>query len=164
MKKIAILIVYILSSIQVMAHNPAAASFYIFQSHQGWQMRAEFSWALQKVLTTTFPYLSEEAQVAEEDYIDCVADYMRINLQIRADGEMVDIKSIRQIPGDHGHSYTFLLELDGPAESCHVLITNLCLLELYPKQKNDVVLKSFMSTQEIVMTNEIRQHLFKLCG
>ncbi len=139
------------------------ATYYLFQQEDGWQMRTEFAWSLRNALVKTFPYLDEQkSQISDSDYTDCVLDYLEINLEITLDGKEFDYNTITQIPGTHGHSFAFLLEISGPLEGVHLKIQNDCLTELYRKQKNHVTIKTKRSSFDRLFTNKIRQYSFEI--
>ena len=164
MKKLIIIVLLSTLGQGVKAHNPAVASFYIFQMKDEWQMRVEFAWSLRNALTKSFPYLSEEKGLTDQDYMDCVADYLDIHLELSADEERLQIASIQQIPGDHGHSYTFIIGLQGKVNASTLLVKNQCLTELYRKQKNEVYLTTNTKTENRLLTKQNDEHLFVLEG
>lgn len=164
MKKLITAILIISWSLAAEAHNPAVASYYIFQMKDGWHMRTEFAWSLRNALTKSFPYLEEEEGITDEDYIDCVKDYLEVNLVLKADGVPLAIQTIQQIPGDHGHSYTFIIGLEGPVHAKEFEVKNKCLTELFRKQKNEVYLTTSYATQNRLFTSHDDEYVFVLEG
>ena len=163
MKKLIVLIIMVASDF-IYAHSPAAASFYLFQQDNVWQMRTEFAWSLRNALIESFPYLNEGVNESEDDYMDCVKDYLDINLKIKLDNSRFDYQSITQIPGSHGHSFSFVVKLIGPSKGHELIIENRCLTEIYRKQKNEVVLKFKGVKQKQIFTKDEEKFAFILEG
>ena len=161
MKKLIVLILTIVLTQNLDAHNPAMASYYLFQQEDGWQLRTEFAWSLRNALIKSFPYLSEEG-IEDSDYTDCVLDYLDINLEIKIDGTEMEYGEIMQIPGTHSHSFVFLLDLSGPKNGNHLEIHNECLTELYRKQKNHMIIKTREESYDRFFTRNMRSHSFQM--
>ena len=151
-------------SLSIKAHNPAVASFYIFQMKDQWTMRAEFAWSLRNALIETFPYLNESKDISEADFLDCVKDYLEIKVDMHADGQELVFESIQQIPGDHGHSYTFIVSLDGPVQVSKLQVNNKCMMDMYRKQKNDTYVTTNHTTLNKVFTKHDDEYVFVLEG
>ena len=112
MKKLILFVILLGFTQNISAHNPANASYYLFQQKDQWQLRVEFAWSLRNALNESFPYLKED-KLTDDDYKDCVMDYLNMNLDIIVDGKLLEFVNIKQIPGDHGHSYVFLMHSHG---------------------------------------------------
>ena len=162
MKKIIIIILSTISAQVLTAHNPAVASYYIIQQEGQWQMRTEFAWSLRNALVMNFPFLEENDKVTDDVYTDCVKDYLDVNLDMKLDGHKLEYSSIRQIPGSHGHSFSFLVDIIGPKNGKKLTVENQCLTELYNKQKNNITIKAYNKTHKHLLTKYNDLHVFEI--
>lgn len=137
------------------------ASYYLFQQDESWKLRTEFAWSLRNALVLSFPYLDEE-KVSDEDYSDCVLDYLDINMEIILDGNILKYDKIKQIPGSHGHSFVFIIDVNGPVTGQNLQIRNHCMTEIYKKQKNHVIVKTKEHSLEHILTKNIKTCSFDL--
>ena len=119
-------------------HNPAIASFEFFFRESGTVLRTEFSWSLRNALVDTYPYLAE-GDVDQADFLDCVLEYINHNVDVTVGQEDLQMESIYQVPGDHSHSYVFILEGRTAAYSDFpITISNSCLFDQYRRQSNNL--------------------------
>jgi hypothetical protein len=129
-----------------------------------WVMRTEFAWSLRNALIANFPFLEENEEISDEIYMDCVMDYLNLKVKIKLDDRPFELKSIQQIPGDHGHSYTFIIQLEGPVYGTKLFVENNCLTEIYKKQKNEMVLMNHKRTEKTLLTKQDNSYVFVLNG
>ena len=161
MKRFIFLVLITLISANVTAHNPAVATFHLTKGESVWQLRSEFAWPLRNALLKSFPFL-EDASYTEEIYTDCVLDYLSMKIDLRLDNQSLKINSIQQIPGEHGHSFVFISELSGPTEGSLLRIKNVCMTEMYRKQRNIVFIKSGNKRFEKICTRTLPNYSFEI--
>lgn len=117
-------------------HDPARATFDLFLSPEKTVLRAEYSWAVRNALVKAYPFL-EDAKATSEDFRSCMLEYINGHVIIGADGSLISMTSIYQVPGEHSHSYIFVGE--GPAIEPgfdELTVENRSLFEIYRKQVN----------------------------
>ena len=119
------------------AHDPAIASFYLYEDDQQLNIRADFAWSIRNVLIKKYPFLKAKG-VINDEFVDCMLEYMEDNVSIEIDDHLLAFNSIYQVPGAHTHSYVFILALDGPFEGKNLKIKNSCMFDFYKRQKNSI--------------------------
>jgi hypothetical protein len=161
MKKLVIVFAVLIISGQLKAHDPSVSSFHLSCHDQGWTLRAEFPWSIRNALIKSYPFLAEKG-VDQTMYEDCLKEYVEINFEAYIDGNILKVKRFYQVSGDHGHSFTYIFEMDGPSIGKQIDITNTCMFELYQKQRNMITIKNAKGEETCTISKKSKSCSFRI--
>ena len=135
---VVIIILSVSLSWQAHAHNPARASFDIFQDNG--TVRMEFAWSLRNALIQSYPFLGENL-TSQEEFESCMEEYIRDHFSINVNSTPVTMNFQYGVPGNHSHSYVMIWKLEreiGVNENIEVFCD--ALMEVYSKQRNTITI------------------------
>ena len=113
-----------------LAHSPAETHA-VLQIKQGQaQLKIELPWTISEAIQEAYP--KEKDQVV---FWTLLGRYMGEHVQLSRDGVLIPASDMYQLPGDHSHSATLVLNY--PTEDLRgIEVRNTVLFNLHQKQKN----------------------------
>lgn len=129
-----VFIFLLIQSTLLFPHDPDKAYFEFHQEGDKLIVKAEFPWTLRLALLNKYPELEKSSE--QKDFDEALFNYLKNNIVIKEEDKTLKLKEVRQLETNQSHSVIYNLIFKKLNDLQKVNINNICMFELYNKQKN----------------------------